>query len=120
MKISVFAHTANPLTDRPMVRKSRSYIKNLLETLAARIIDGKTPEDTLAIQLYAPIDRMAHVGTLVERVSGWNMPSYMEHAGLNRGGSGQNVASYPIPYVFEGHIKPMRVAVINAGDPLHA
>lgn len=54
--------------------------------------------------------------TLIQKVLGWEILPQMRNTALNRGRCGQGVANYPIPFVFEGHIKPMRVYDVNRFD----
>lgn len=66
--------------------------------------------------------------TKLEESVGWNMPfGRLRASAMNEGsasctgkGRQSSVPSYPIRYAFEGHLKSPRVAVINAGDRLHA
>lgn len=114
MRIAIFSHLADTSIDEPMVRKKRSYVKDLLSKGLARIIDGKTEHDTGAVQLFAPIENM-HVKTEMETKFGWNPPfGRYRSTALNEGRAGQFSIGYPIPFGWEGSMSPMRVAVVNA------
>lgn len=72
---------------------------------------------------------LGEIPTQLEKQLGWNMPFELRASGLNRGaashtgrdldGRCHKVPHYPIPYVYEGHLKKPRAEEINAGDALH-
>lgn len=51
--------------------------------------------------------------TEIEKVSGWNIAPRLRRSVLRPGQSGQGIADYPIPYVFEGHLKMPRIRETN-------
>lgn len=104
MRIPVFAHN-DP--QRLVTRKSRSFIIELCRTHQARTLDGKGPVDTERVQLTGYHPRLS-IGT--EKMN--PLPG-MGRIAVNRGSAGQNVANYPIPYCFEGHLTQPRAAQVN-------
>jgi hypothetical protein len=114
MRISVFAHNSNPEVDHPFIRKSRSYVLELLAQRKARVLDGKSALETIAVQLFAPVSAM-DPKTEIEEALGWT-PQFgrLRATVLNEGRAGQFPIGYPIPYAFEGHIKMPRAAEVNA------
>src|SRR5690242_7400504 len=93
MYIRVFAHTANPETDRPICHKSPKYVADLLARSRAIKLS-----DTSVQLLPAPEARRSVRGTL-----GWKPSSRGWQAlAMKEGRKGQ--FSYPIPYVYEGHL----------------
>lgn len=43
--------------------------------------------------------------TEIEEFAGWDIVPKLRTSALRRGRCGQNIADYPIPYVFEGHLQ---------------
>lgn len=54
--------------------------------------------------------------TEIEKFAGWNPVKQLRNSLLMRGRSGQNIANYPIPYAYPGHLEDPRAAEVNGNS----
>lgn len=54
--------------------------------------------------------------TAIEELTGWNTPTGLKISVLHPGRCGQNIANYPIPYVFDGHLTDPKAYIVNGTD----
>lgn len=112
MRIRVFAHDSNPAVDVPLCHKSPAYVADLIATKQAFTLDARS------VQLFAPDTPLLREEQDV-RVRSFShlKPGRLYACAIQEGRVGQFTIGYPIPYVFEGHLREPRAAEVNGTVP---